>query len=184
MVLRKFPDNSVVCHARRLVKLPQDNFVSGAVLGVNCDDLPLPFFPDIYNEDWFFFLKAAARRELAEAGKATQAEYDPFAKPQRAVNEEFGDFLAEGMYALIGTIDNPSLPFHELLRWATVEYWEKFKEARLIAMDEIVARLHVLGARNGEDYTASALRSINAAREQLRSIHPTLCVDFLRAWQD
>jgi hypothetical protein len=42
MVCREFPDNSVVCHARRLAKLPQDNFVSGSVLGVHCGDPTLP----------------------------------------------------------------------------------------------------------------------------------------------
>jgi hypothetical protein len=55
MIVRRFPDNSVVCHARRLAGLTQDVFVTGAVLGVHCNSLPLSFFPDIYNEDWFFF---------------------------------------------------------------------------------------------------------------------------------
>ena len=101
MVCRKFPDNSVFCHARRLAKLPQDVFVTGAVLGVNCTDLPLPFFPDIYNEDWFFFAEAAARHRLPRSGEARQAEYDPFDDPARAHHEEFGDLLAEGLYSLI-----------------------------------------------------------------------------------
>jgi hypothetical protein len=183
MICRKFPDNSVVCHARRLVNLPQDNFVSGSVLGVNCDDLPLPFFPDIYNEDWFFFLKAVARHEIAAAGQASQAEYDPFAHPQRAVTEEFGDFLAEGMYTLIGEVDNPPLSYRELLHWATVGYWKEFKEARLAAMDEILARLDHHKALSGEDHMAPALQSITAARHQLTGIEPALCVDFLEAWQ-
>ena len=82
MVCRDFPDNSVVCHARRLAGLPQDVFVTGAVLGVNCTDLPLPFFPDIYNEDWFFFAEAAPRATSStKAGEARQAEYEPFAEP-------------------------------------------------------------------------------------------------------
>jgi hypothetical protein len=56
MIVRNFPDNSVVCHARRDAGLPQDVFWTGAVLGVHCNNLPLSFFPDIYNEDWFFLL--------------------------------------------------------------------------------------------------------------------------------
>jgi hypothetical protein len=43
MVCRDYPDNSVYCRARRMAQLPQDVFVSGAVLGVHCSDLPLPF---------------------------------------------------------------------------------------------------------------------------------------------
>ena len=68
MVCREYPDNSVVCHARRLAGLPQDNFVSGSARGVRCDDVALPFFPDIYNEDWFFFSKAVARHDLFNVG--------------------------------------------------------------------------------------------------------------------
>ena len=60
MIVRNFPDNSVVCHARRDAGLPQDVFLTGAVLGVHCNSLPLSFFPDIYNEDWFFFAREAA----------------------------------------------------------------------------------------------------------------------------
>ena len=59
MVVPQHPDNSVVCHARRLAGRFQDVFVSGAVLGVHCNSLPLSFFPDIYNEDWFFFAEGS-----------------------------------------------------------------------------------------------------------------------------
>ena len=48
MLVREHPDNSVVCHARRLAGLAQDVFVTGAVLGVHSNSLPLAFFPDIY----------------------------------------------------------------------------------------------------------------------------------------
>ena len=126
MVCRDFPDNSVVCHARRLAGFPQDNFVSGSVLGVNCDDLPFPFFPDIYNEDWFFFSKAVARLELANVGDAAQRPYKPFADPERARHEEFGDLLAEGLFSLIGEVldrpvdeeeDDESIDYRELFEF-------------------------------------------------------------------
>ena len=55
LISRLFPDNSVVCHANRLSGQGQDIFVTGAALGVNCAEDPLDFFPDVYNEDWFFF---------------------------------------------------------------------------------------------------------------------------------
>lgn len=92
MLVRHHPDNSVLCHARRLASLFQDVFVTGAVLGVHCNSLPLSFFPDIYNEDWFFFAKEAAARKLPRVGQARQAEYDPFASPERARREEFGGY--------------------------------------------------------------------------------------------
>ena len=77
LTCREYPDNSVVCHARRLAGLPQDTFVSGAALGVNCNDQPLPFFPEQYNEDWFFFSRLTARRDLAHAGYANASSIRP-----------------------------------------------------------------------------------------------------------
>ena len=101
MIVRDFPDNSVVCHARRDAGLSQDVFLTGAVLGVHCNSLPLSFFPDIYNEDWFFFAREAASRELRGVGQASQLKYNPYARPDRARREEFGDLLAEGLFALM-----------------------------------------------------------------------------------
>jgi len=187
MVCREFPDNSVVCHARRLAGFPQDNFVSGSVLGVNCDDLPFPFFPDIYNEDWFFFSKAAARYELANAGNATQREYRPFADPVRARHEEFGDLLAEGLYSLIGEIcdqstdeDNRSNNYCQLFRLATVEFWTEFIRARRATLRETRRGLEALATAEARQ----ALRSLSAAEQQLSAISPELCVAFLGAWQE
>jgi hypothetical protein len=103
MIVWDYPDNSVVCHARRDAGLRQDVFLTGAVLGVHCNNLPLSFFPDIYNEDWFFFAREAASRELRSVGLAMQLEYDPFASPDRARQEEFGDLLAEGLFPQMST---------------------------------------------------------------------------------
>jgi hypothetical protein len=185
MVIRRFPDNSVVCHARRLAGLWQDVFVSGAVLGVNCNMPPLSFFPDIYNEDWFFFAREAAARELPCVGYARQAEYDPFGSPDRARREEFGDLLAEGIYTLIGQED-PRVPFEEQLRGATKAYWLSFIEARRDVLSRTMTLLFGCLDRIGEDSQVSfALASLAAARNQLdHTITADLCVNFLEAWRE
>ena len=64
-----------------------------------------------------------------EWARPAQLEYDPFASPDRARREEFGDLLAEGLYALIGEVD-PSVPFDEQLRAADEAYWSRFIDAR------------------------------------------------------
>ncbi len=185
MVCRDYPDNSVVCHARRLAGLPQDNFVSGSVLGVRCGDLTLPFFPDIYNEDWFFFSKAVARHDLFSVGVATQTPYEPFADRRRASHEEFGDLLAEGLYALIGDIGDPSLPYHSQLRYARGTFWEAFLNARREGLRVTRDRLERFGAHaDGDCEPDAALRSLHAAEERLDEITRDLCDDFLDAWQD
>ena len=176
------PNNSVVCHARMLAGFAQGLFLTGAVLGVHCNDLPMSFFPDIYNGDWFFFAKEAAARALPQVGKATQIEFDPFASPYQARQEEFGDLLAEGLYALIGEAE-PSMPFQEQLRRATKTYWSYFIEARHQVITETQAALHRL--IDHEIYTDHALAAVNSlavAESQLDMITPDLCVDFIDAW--
>ena len=82
---------------------------------------PFDFFPDLYNEDWLFFYRDAAAERLATPGSlAEQVPYDPFADPQRAAGQEFGDVIAEGLYALL----------HSGLgsEAASEEYWYQFLE--------------------------------------------------------
>ena len=55
-----FPDNSVVCHAYRLAGGPQTSFIGGGAIVVETERTR-SFFPDIYNEDWFYMLDAADR---------------------------------------------------------------------------------------------------------------------------
>jgi hypothetical protein len=183
-VVSRHPDNSVVCHARRLAGFPQEVFVTGAVLGVHCNSLPLSFFPDIYNEDWFFFAKEAAAWKLPRVGNARQLEYDPYASPDRARREEFGDLLAEGLYALIGE-DGPSVPFDEQLSAATTAYWSRFIDARREVLAETMTRLFRFLEKNGDiRRVSSALASLDAAEHQHGTITPDLCVNFLDAWRD
>jgi hypothetical protein len=164
--------------------LAQDVFVTGAVLGVHCNSLPLSFFPDIYNEDWFFFADEAASRRLPRVGSATQAEYDPFASPDRARREEFGDLLAEGLYALVGQED-PSVSLDKQLRCATRNYWDRFIHARREAIAEVKTALDGFIDRDAHNgYVTSALDSLTAAEEQLGSISTDVCVNFLEAWRD
>jgi hypothetical protein len=185
MIVRNFPDNSVVCHARRDAGLAQDVFLTGAMLGVHCNSLPLSFFPDIYNEDWFFFAREAASRELRGVGQASQLTYNPYARPDRARREEFGDLLAEGLFALMGQVD-PSVRFGDQLRAADEAYWSRFIDARHTVISETKALLSVAAERS-EDHgrIASALVSLGAAQHHLEHmITAEDCVSFVDAWQE
>jgi hypothetical protein len=167
-----FPDNSVVCHANRLSGADQDVFVSGATLGVNVDVAPLDFFPDIYNEDWLAFASLVQGGEVASAGYAGQLHFNPYEDPQRAAREEFGDLIAEGLYALFG--DGWGLES------ATKAYWVAFMGARKRLIDEIHGRLA------GDAWThesVQAQHSLEAARGQLDLITPADCLDFVAAWR-
>lgn len=185
MTCPDYPDNSVFCHARRLAKLRQDIFVSGGVLGVNGNDLLLPFFPDIYNEDWFFFGGAAARRSLAKAGEARQAMYDPFEDPARARGEEFGDLLAEGLYALMERLGTVSA-LHEVISCANESYWSSYIDGRREDLQDLRKRLgDFTGSFSCGDGVADAMRSLDAAdRLYPNAISAERCVHFLDAWRD
>jgi hypothetical protein len=175
MRVKHFPDNSVVCHARRQVGEDQDVFVSGSVLAVDCT-APFDFFPDIYNEDWLFFYRNVAARELASPGlQATQMEqmkYNPFADPQRAAREEFGDVIAEGLYSLLHYRDYGA---HS----PTNEYWERFLGDR----NAILERISEQSYKAPPELRGQIDKAILTARETLKAITSDMCVDYVAAWQ-
>ena len=170
----QFPDNSVVCHANRLVGRPQGIFVSGAGLGVNTSDaIDLQIFPDVYNEDWFAFAAEAATAGVAHVGDVKQLSFNPFEDPQRAAFEEFGDLMAEGLYALFN--DDGWTPHR-----ATESYWTDFIDVR----QRFVTRLREELVNNETHERAQAMRSMQEALVRLEDIKPVHCVEFLAAWQD
>jgi hypothetical protein len=170
--ITEFPDNSIVCHANRMTGEEQDVFVSGAALAVNCD-AELGFFPDIYNEDWLFFFDYASQGKLANSQlKATQLEYRPFARPQRAAWQEFGDLIAEGLYSLV----HCKLPIER----ATREYWEVFLGVRQAFLEDIIARAQSPRPDIPEELTTS----VREAVKTLLTIQPELCERYVQAWRE
>jgi hypothetical protein len=171
LLLREFPDNSVVCHANRYVGGHQDVFLTGALLGVNTAMPSLPFFPDIYNEDWFSFFDHVNEHAISTVGVARQKIFDPFDDPLRAHYEEFGDLLAEGLMTLVGDGDDVAN--------ANAGYWSRFMDARYDFVVNIEKRL--LDLDTPEAYRA--LNSTRAASTQLGMISPEICSDFVDAWR-
>ncbi|MFF1817327.1 hypothetical protein ACFVWG_08530 [Kribbella sp. NPDC058245] len=178
MTTRKFPDNSVVCHARRLAGFDQDIFVGGAVLGVDLKHPELSFFPDIYNEDWFFFARRAADGNLPKAGEVRQADYLPYADPERAAREEFGDLLAEGLYALFESTTGWGFD-EQMALAAKSSYWSAFRDVRLEMIQETLDKLAL---ERFDPEVASAEESLRRAAKQASGITADSCVAYLTAW--
>jgi hypothetical protein len=166
-----FPDNSVVCHGNRQTGGDQDVFVSGSALAVNCAE-PVAFFPEIYNEDWFFFYHAAAARRLGRSRwNATQLTYDPFADPHRAAGQEFGDVMAEGLYALLHRRGS--------LEHATGDYWKSFLDSRVRFLKSVLAK-----SKEVEPYLRRRIvRSIEAAMTRSWDIEPSMCEHYIALWK-
>jgi hypothetical protein len=171
MWITDFPDNSIVCHANRVTGGSQDVFVSGAALAVDCQG-DIDFFPDIYNEDWLFFFDAASKGELGNSYlNATQLYYYPFANAERAAWQEFGDALAEGLYAL--------LHLRRDVGQATSEYWGKFLEARRNFLETALSRVKQAPPDMQDEITAS----LQSALKSLSDITPDLCARYVEAWR-
>jgi len=171
MRVTDFPDNSIVCHANRETKGSQDVFVSGAALAINCDG-DIGFFPDIYNEDWLFFFDNASNGRLANSClEATQLAYYPFASEKRAAWQEFGDVLAEGLYAL--------LHLGRSVKDATPDYWANFLEARRSFLEAILTRSESADLEIRDDVVSS----VTSALKSLGQIDAALCHRYVQAWQ-
>jgi hypothetical protein len=170
--INHYPDNSVVCHAHRLAGATQDVFPGGSALVIDVSNSDT-MFPTIYNEDWLFLFDAAQRRSIALAGTLSQLRYGPFARPQRAASEEFGDVIAEGLYRLLhegGTVLDASLA-----------YWRSMLERRSQLIDHIASEL--LLCRKDEPVAQYALKSLGAARGRLAGITEEACLSFVRDWR-
>jgi hypothetical protein len=171
MWVTDFPDNSIVCHANRETNGSQDVFVSGAALAVN-SKTDIGFFPDIYNEDWFFFFDDASNGRLANSClEATQLAYYPFANAKRAAWQEFGDVLAEGLYSLLHRGRN--------VQDATPEYWTYFLQARWNLLNAILDRSQHADLEIRDEIVAS----VESALQCLKEINPGVCARYIQAWR-
>ncbi len=157
-------DNSAVCHARRLVGDEQGVFASASALGVSCGP-PRAFFPDVYNEDWFFLLDEIRRSSVTRVGFVRQRGYNPYIA-ERARYEEFGDVLAEGLLAHLH-LEIPGEP--------TRDYWREFLEAR----GQMLRALDAALARNASPFAPAARIAAAAAEQHRLSLTPDDCVRFL-----
>lgn len=167
-----YPDNSMVCHARRLGGAEQDVFVSGSALAVRLDgDRPGSFFPEVYNEDWLFLAPFLEDRQVARVGSVRQTRYDPFAEPLRAGGEEFGDVLAEG---LVGALHaGPAEPATH------ADYWAGFLQRRA----EFIAAAADGCRRSGHPAAARAVRALAVAEQARGRLSAAVLADYVCAWR-
>ncbi|MEV7038036.1 hypothetical protein [Amycolatopsis sp. NPDC051061] len=167
------PDNSVVCHAFRDAGGDQDTFIGGGAMAVG-EPAFSSFFPNIYNEDWFFLLDGRRLRPSAVTGTAFQYDYDPYNDPRRARGEELGDTLAEGVFGLLdiglGLAD------------ADEKYWRAFLPERRHMIGMTIEGVQATDIEPPQK--ARMVAALKAAIGRSHLITPELCVGYLRAWQE
>ena len=172
-----YPDNSVVCHAFRLMGGCQDTFIGGSPLLVDVARAKA-FFPAVYNEDWLFLYDSIQERLATDAGFARQEQYDPYAAVDRAEAEEFGDVIGEGLMQLL----------HWGVKVNTVgrSMWVEFLSRRRRFIDWISNHLPAIADGDDPDlaYRAQqALKALTAAKQRLEDIDAGACDSFVRRWQ-
>ena len=168
-----FHDHSVVCHAYRDAGGSQQSFIGGGALVVQAERTR-SFFPEIYNDDWFFLLDGDKwLQPVAVTGRVEQYPYDPF-RPERARMEEFGDVLAEGIYWLL----DQDLSVDQ----ADQKHWTTFLGIRKQFIEHVldmVARAPDLDPVDRGRRTAALRESLG----RLKLITPELCENYIRAWR-
>jgi hypothetical protein len=164
------PDNSVVCHAFREAGGAQEMFIGGGALAIGPQSMT-SFFPNIYNEDWFFLLNDEGLRPTAITGTAVQHMFDPF-REERARMEELGDSLAEGLFWL--------LDHGKSLGDATFRHWHSFLRERVGFIGDVIGMVEGMA---GDPRQTQMLQSLEAARGHCQQIEPDLCVRYLDAWR-
>jgi hypothetical protein len=167
-----FPDNSVVCHAYREVGGDQQTFVGGGALTVHLERAN-SFFPDIYNDDWFFLLDDKKIQSVGITGEVHQNPYDPYRTADRARGEELGDVLAEGIYWLLDQ-DRSVLA-------ADQAFWSAFLGRRKSFIEHV---LRMVQQHAAFDAKARMLRieALKGSLGRLALITPALCENYLQAW--
>ncbi|HUC21746.1 MAG TPA: hypothetical protein VMA73_03495 [Streptosporangiaceae bacterium] len=169
-----FPDHSVVCHAYRDAGGSQQSFIGGGALAVHVQR-GTSFFPEIYNDDWFFLLDGdKGIQPVAVTGQVRQYPYDPFRNPERARAEEFGDVLAEGIYWLLDQ--------HLSITDADQAHWARFLDKRRQFIDRVLA---MVASSNNLDSAQKARRiaALKGSLGRLALITPELCENYLHAWR-
>lgn len=166
-----FPDNSMVCHAFRAGGGSQEMFIGGGAMAVAIRR-NRSFFPNIYNEDWFFLLDAGKRLQpVATVGQVLQYPYDPY-RVERARAEELGDVLAEGIFWLL----DQGKPASE----GDLAHWAAFLEHRKHFIHQV---RRLVTPQNGID-PGEGVRmkeALTAALGRHAIITPKLCVAYMKA---
>ena len=176
-----FPDHSVACHAYRDTGCEhygeQKAFVGGGGLAVRTSS-PTDFFPDVYNEDWLFLTHPLREAAVANLGSLRQKAYNPYEHPSLAGRQEFGDTLAEGIFALLHLDAAGQGRFQEWL--TSARYWKEFIEQRRMFLVTVLKMVDDLA--ESEPAKGWMRSSLDVAHAELESLTHEPFVAWTTAW--
>jgi hypothetical protein len=181
--VKKFPDSSVVGHARRLTGRRQEPLVSGGSLLVN-PQLLNGYFAPVYHEDWLCVIDHLREGAVAIGGSVAQRPYLPFTTTERAKREEFGDILLTGLLWLIHSrVRKNTDNIHPIAGpdcWQEAmspDFWKQILQQRGDLIQDIIARLTDMNLADPLPFS-----SLTASAQQLRELEPADFTRFIEAW--
>ena len=95
-----YPDTSIIGHTQLNNGDDFKCFLSGSFLFISPFEIN-NFFPKLYNEDWVFMTPLLLNNKICTFGEIMQKPYDPFFIPEKATFQEYGEIIAEGLFALL-----------------------------------------------------------------------------------
>jgi hypothetical protein len=162
---------------------PIGQHISGNSLAVNLEKCMSHFPEEIYDEDWLFMYDALAGNTVIKArATSRQQPYDPFATPQRAASEEFGNTMSKGLYDNLRSSDRSPL-LHK-------RYWRQVIDSRRLRQEMLLEAAEAFLARSVDVNPADADRvrhiigALQAVLEARKTISPELCIAYYRAWYE
>jgi hypothetical protein len=181
--VNKYPDASVVGHARRLTGRRQEPFISGGALLVN-PQLLKGYFAPVYHEDWLCVIDHFRESEVAIGGSVGQWPYLPFTTPERAKLEEFGDVLLAGLLWLVHSrvrkdADRTCAVADSdyWLESLNPHFWKQILKQRAALLQNITTRLTEMHLDNPLPFS-----SLTAASQRLSELDPADFVSFTEKW--
>ncbi|HEY4160593.1 MAG TPA: hypothetical protein VGM08_00870 [Candidatus Saccharimonadales bacterium] len=182
-----FPARVRACHEYEDVA-----HISGNSIATNPQTSGLVFPPKIYDEDLIAFHGIGIYREedaaaLSLDSRYYQATYDPFADPDRAKYEAFGEMVHDALF----------LPIHDE-RPADItdrKYWDGIITQRIEKIETLIGVLNAPQDRGKFNYMTTPpkrnpaqeekiRRSLQVALDMNRTFTGSMGVEYMRAWAD
>ena len=146
-------------------------FIGGGALAIGTQSMT-SFFPNIYNEDWFFLLDEDRLRPTTTTGRAVQKIYDPFGRgaPGRRSSGTASPRDCSGCSTTDGRCGTP-LPRH----------WHGFLRRRASFITDVLGMVERM--RGDPERRHRMPLSLKEARGRCQYIDPELCVRYVDAWR-
>ena len=161
-----FPDLSIIEHiANDLRENVSLLFISGGALFVRINTDNIGFFPPLYNEDWLFILPHLTAKKITVLGSIYQESYDPFADSSKAMFQEVGELIINGLFSLV---QSNAYAFRH-----NQEIWEQ----TIISRKNWLLRL--LNKSRIKQHKLCIIKALEAY-ENLEAIH---CSQFIYDWE-